>query len=69
MELKTNMNKDDSFKKVEALRRALELQNFNCAPNALSLRVSNERYAKDATFEQRLSFKDKLLLQDMGIAV
>jgi hypothetical protein len=45
------------------------LQNFNCAPNTLSLRVSNERYAKDATFEQRLSFEDKGLLKDMGIAV
>ncbi len=63
------MNKNDSYKKSEALRRALELQNFSCAPNTLSLRVRNERYAKDATFEQRLSFKDKRLLKDMGIAV
>jgi hypothetical protein len=63
------MNKNDSYKKTEALRAALELQNFNCAQNMLSLRVNNERYAKDATFEQRLSFKDKRLLKDMGIAV
>jgi hypothetical protein len=60
------MNKNDSYKKAEALRRALELQNFNCAPNRL---VSNERHAKDATFEQRLSPADKRLLKDMGIAV
>jgi hypothetical protein len=29
---KTDMNKNDSYKKAEALRRALELQ-INCAPN------------------------------------
>jgi hypothetical protein len=62
------MNKNDSYKKAEALRRALELQNFNCTPNRLGLRVSNERNAKDATFEQRLSPADKRLLKDMGIA-
>jgi hypothetical protein len=60
------MNKNDSYRKAEALRRALELQNF---PNGLRLRVSNERYAQDATFEQRLSPEDKRLLKDMGIAV
>lgn len=60
------MSKNDSSRKAEALRRALELQNFN---NGLSLRVSNERYAKDASFEQRLSPADKRLLKDMGIAV
>jgi hypothetical protein len=63
------MNKNDSYQKAEALRKALELQNFNCAPNSLSLRMSNERYAKDAIFERRLSFEDKRLLKDMGIAV
>ena len=63
------MNKNDSYKKAEALRRALELQNFNCAPNMLGLGVSNERHGKDATFEQRLSPEDKRLLKDMGIAV
>ena len=63
------MNKNDSYNKAEALRRALESQNFNCAPNRLSLHVSNERYAKDATFEQRLSPEDRRLLKDMGIAV
>ena len=63
------MNKDDSYKKVQALRRALQSQNFNCDPNRLSLRLSNERYAKDATFEQRLSREDRRLLKDMGIAV
>ena len=63
------MNKNDSYRKAEALRRALEMQNLNCAPNGLSLRVSNERYANDATFELRLSPKDKRLLKDMGIAV
>ena len=63
------MKKNDSYKKTEALRRALELQNFNGATNGLRLRVSNERYAKDATFEERLSPEDKRLLKGMGIAV
>jgi hypothetical protein len=62
------MNKNDSYKKAEALRRALELQ-INCAPNRLGLPASNERSAKDAIFEQRLSREDKRLLKDMGIAV
>ena len=62
------MNKNDSYKKAEALRRAPELQ-INCAPNWLGLPASNERYAKDAIFEQRLSREDKRLLKDMGIAV
>ena len=63
------MNKDDSYKKVEALRKALQPQNFNCDPNKLSLRVSNERYAKDTAFDQQLSREDKRLLKNMGIAV
>jgi hypothetical protein len=63
------MNKNDSHQKAEALRRALGLRNFNCAPNTLTQRLSNERHAKDATFEERLSFEDKRLLKDMGIAV
>jgi hypothetical protein len=58
------MNKNDPYKMVEALRRALELQNFNCALNMLSLCVSNERYAKEAIFEQRLLFKDRRLLKE-----
>ena len=61
------MNKNDSSKKAEALRRALE--QINCAPNRLGLPASNERCAKDAIFEQRLSREDKRLLKDMGIAV
>jgi hypothetical protein len=40
--------------------------NTRCAP---CLRVSNERYAKDATFEQRLSIEDKQFLHEMGIGL
>jgi len=39
------------------------------SPNSLGLRASNERWTKDATFEQRLSLEDKRLFKDPGIAV
>jgi hypothetical protein len=50
----------------------------NCKPadnqcsngdNAPCIRVSNERYAKDATFEERLSIEDKQMLRAMGVGL
>jgi hypothetical protein len=32
------------------------------------IRVSNDRYAKDSALDDRLSFNDKQMLSDMGIA-
>jgi hypothetical protein len=33
------------------------------------LRVSNDRYARAASFEDRLTFEDKLFLEAVGIAI
>jgi len=63
------MTDDDYQKWVEASRRRrtsqhqgrCDMQNVTC------IRVSNDRYAKDATFEDRLSLEDKQMLSDMGI--
>ena len=32
------------------------------------IRISNERYAKDSTLDDRLSLEDRQMLSDMGIA-
>jgi len=34
-----------------------------------SIRVNNDRYAKDVTLDERLSPDDKQMLADMGIAL
>ena len=33
------------------------------------IRVSNDRYAKDATFEEMLTAEDRRMLKEMGIVV
>ena len=37
--------------------------------NSAFLRISNQRYAKEATFEERLTLDDKQLLKQMGITL
>ena len=37
--------------------------------NSSFLRISNQRYAKEATFEERLTLDDKQLLKQMGITL
>jgi hypothetical protein len=61
------MNEDEYQKWVDSSRRRAsqrkdrEMQSIPC------IRVSNDRYAKDAAFEDRLSMEDRQLLRDMGI--
>ena len=37
--------------------------------DAPCIRISNERYAKHATFEDRLTFDDRQFLKEIGIAI
>ena len=48
---------------LDFARRTAGTQNSSC------LRISNQRYAKDATFEDRLTLEDKQLLKQMGITL
>jgi hypothetical protein len=40
-----------------------------CAENPPCIRISNQRYAQDATREDRLTLEDKEMLKEMGIAL
>jgi hypothetical protein len=60
--------KDDLYQRwVETLRQQAKQRDV-CGDRAC-IRVSNGRYAKDATFEEQLSEEDRKLLREMGIAV
>jgi hypothetical protein len=37
--------------------------------NSSFLRITNQRYAKEATLEERLTLEDKQLLEQMGISL
>jgi hypothetical protein len=41
----------------------------NDAPNTPGIRVSNDRCASQATFEDHLTFDDKLFLHSVGISL
>ena len=53
------------------LERARQMRPESTGPSDLNgipfIRVSNDRYAREATFEDRLTFEDRQLLKDMGI--
>lgn len=61
--------KEDDYKKwLDFARRRVGEKNDPCdLSTAPCLRISNERYAKDATFEDRLTHEDRLLLKELGI--
>jgi hypothetical protein len=64
------MNKDDYQKWVEACRKRANQPHFSDEiQNAPYVRVSNERYAKPATFEERLTLADRRMLREMGISL
>jgi hypothetical protein len=60
---------DDSFQRWLETSRQMRLERI-CHPDLNKIpfiRVSNERYAKEATFEDRLTLEDHRLLKEMGI--
>lgn len=62
------MNKDDYQKWVEACRKRANQPEFrDDIQNIPYVRVSNDRYARNATFEERLTLADRQLLREMGI--
>jgi hypothetical protein len=64
------MNKDEYQKWVEACRKRANQPDFsNSFQNIPYIRVSNDRYAKAATFEERLTLADRQLLREMGISL
>lgn len=64
------MNKDDYQKWVEACRKRANQSDFNNDIQHIPyVRVSNDRYAKAATFEERLTLADRRLLREMGISL
>lgn len=60
--------KDELYQRWVETQRQQAKQRDVCRDKAY-IRVSNGRYAKDATFEEQLSEEDRNLLQEMGIAV
>jgi hypothetical protein len=60
---------DDSFQRWlnTSRRRRLERTDYPDLNKTPLIRVSNDRYAKEATFEDRLTLEDRQLLKDMGI--
>jgi hypothetical protein len=64
------MNKDEYQKWVEACRKRANQPDFgNGIQNIPYVRVSNDCYAKAATFEERLTLADRQLLREMGISL
>ena len=43
--------------------------NLPATPSAPSTRVFPDRYPRSASFEERLTFEDKLFLESVGIAI
>ncbi len=68
-ELMKDSSGDSDFQKwmdfaTQSARRIVgEVEGAPC------LRISNQRYAKDATLEDRLTLEDRDMLKEMGIAV
>lgn len=66
--MKDARKEDDYQKKWEAtIKEISDRRERGGAANAACLRFSNNRYAKDATFEDRLTLDDEQLLKEMGI--
>jgi hypothetical protein len=62
------MNKDDYQKWVEACRKRANQPEFSSDfQNIPHVRVSNDRYARAATFRERLTLAGRQLLREMGI--
>lgn len=66
--MRITMTEDEYQKWVDASRGRASLpedhENISSIP---CIRVSNDRYAKDAALEDRLSLEDREMLRDMGI--
>lgn len=52
-----------------AKQKALHRQDCGGLYDTPCIRVSNDRYAQNCSFEDRLSSDDKQMLHDMGIAI
>ncbi|MGB9515527.1 MAG: hypothetical protein WBU20_27845 [Candidatus Acidiferrum sp.] len=64
------MKEDDFQKWIDACTRGANQGKNRCDGQAVTcIRVSNARYAKDATLEDRLSPEDRQMLSDMGISL
>lgn len=62
------MNQNDYQRWAEVVRQ-WQRERERMEPKVRCLRVSNHRYAKAATFEERRTEDDRLLLKEMGIAL
>jgi hypothetical protein len=60
--------KDEAYQRWAETLRDQATKKDVCGDKAC-IRVNNGRYAKDATFEERLSEEDRTLLSEMGVAV
>lgn len=61
------MNQNDYQKWVEAVRQS-QIERERIDRKVRCIRVSNDRYAKNATFDDRLTEDDRPLVKEMGIA-
>jgi hypothetical protein len=61
---------EEQFRKwMDFARKNAYQRNLDEPREAPCVRISNGRYAKNATFEDRLTLEDRELLQKMGIAL
>lgn len=63
------MTEDDYQQWVDASRPLNTGRKDRDFSHITCIRVSNNRYAKDATLEDRLTIEDSQMLRDMGIAL
>jgi len=61
--MKDTRKEDDYQKETSFTGRRAGDQHVPC------IRISNERYAKDATFGDRLTLEDKQMLRELGITL
>jgi hypothetical protein len=61
------MTEDEYQKWIDGSRRRASQRKDRDIQNIPCIRVSNDRYAKDATLEDRLSLEDRQMLREMGI--
>ena len=62
------MSKSDFQKWLEdAKRKAIPKEDSTDMPDIPGFRISNNRYAKDASLEDRLTREDRQMLTDMGV--
>lgn len=66
--MKDGKKESDYQKWLEFARREAGGCNLH-GQNSPCVRISNHRYAKDATLEDRLTLEDKQLLKQMGITL